>query len=184
MSILGAKHALTSEELKFCRVYLAMGETNAAEAWRRAFPNLAFPKSDDGSDAEPLASKEVSRRANQLLKADHIQRYIAELKRPTSEHARGVLADQILTGDDQQALRAAQRALDEEDKLGFRDAVDRFWEVTAEAGAEIVVPLPGEASGDVTCPDCYRRFRATLPVEVVVPVAEMFPLEGKDRDVS
>jgi hypothetical protein len=171
-TIISAKHGLTDEELKFVRVFLAMGSVNAAEAFRRAWAD----------DCKDMHSREVSRRAKQLLKQDYIIRYIEELKAPTSDAARGVLVDQILFGEDQQALRAAQKSIEEEDKLGFGTAVDRFWEISSEIGAEIVVTLPGEVTREVVCPHCFDKHVVTIPLEVTAPVSEMFGGGEKEEE--
>ena len=170
---ISAKHALTPKEIEFCKVYVAFGNTNHTEAYRRAFCIARL----DGTFAEPpvphmddeaikglpaLTPKEISRRAGQLLKQAHIQMYVEEISRPAGDHARGVLADTARFGKAGESLRAADQILSQEDKHGFREAVERWAEILCEIGSEIEVPLPHE------CPHCGKALYAS------VPFAEMF----------
>jgi RNase P subunit RPR2 len=85
------------------------------------------------------------------------------------------MADQVLFGDDQASLRAAQYVLADEDKLGFRDAVERYAEIMTEIGAEVVVPLPSTIERNVLCPHCFETHGVKFDLEVSVPFGEMFP---------
>jgi hypothetical protein len=174
MSI-SAKHALSREELNYCK-RRAAGLANAT-SYRRAFlreyKGQTYEREDDPKNKDnppmPLPSKEVSRRAGQLAKQDHIVAYLAELEEGPSERARSVLEEQALWAEDSPAMRAAQTILQEEDKLGIRDAVDQFWAITVKAGADIVVPLPTH------CHACG------VQLEVTVKAEEMFGVKPDDN---
>jgi hypothetical protein len=192
MPKISSKHALTRQELIFCKIYVAFGFTNHSDAYRRAFMErradgqyVAPPRTGmtaDQLDAiEPITTKEINRRGKHLLSQDHIKAYIEEIGKPAGDHARGVLAEQAMFGAKAEALRAADKILEQEDKLGFRDAVTRFWEISCEIGAEVEVPLPHDVTGKVTCPHCAEGHEVTLPLRVLVPVEEMFPQFKKDE---
>jgi hypothetical protein len=180
VATVSTKHALNEPELRFCRAYLALGKKNASEAYRRShllYYRGAYYDTDDKGErsGDPVKAKDVGRRAGLLLRQDHIQRYLAELEAPTSDHARSAMADQVLFGDEQSSLRAAQHVLADEDKLGFRDAVERYAEIMCEIGAEVVVPLPSKVSRVARCPHCFEEHKVEFDLEVTVPFKEMFP---------
>jgi len=187
---ISARHALTNDEVQFCRVHLAMGERNASEAYRRAYmvqdDGKWFERDARGNrKGQPRQALWVAKKASDLLKKDHIKLYMKELKTSTSDSARAALAENVRFGDPTEALRAANRILDDEDKLGFRDAVEEWAAIMAEVGAEVVLPLPGSATGEVFCPECFHQFVATLPIEVTAPMREMFPhlrRKGDDQE--
>lgn len=184
MADVSARHALLDDEIKFVRMWLALGEKNATEAYRRAFlvqdGNQWFKRGAKGErSGAPVTSRWITKEASVLLKKDHIQRYVAELKAPASDTARSTLVEQVRFGDSQEALRAANRILDDEDKLGFRDAAEMWADIMCEVGAEVVVPLPGKVEDDVICPNCFETHHVELPIEVSVPMGDMFPNYGK-----
>jgi hypothetical protein len=151
---ISAKHALTKEELDFCKKYLA--GLPAATAYRRAF----FPKLDDG-DPELPDSKKRSQRAHDLLKQDYIKRYLTEVgEAAAGDNARTLLAERALFDDDRMA---AEKILEQEDKLGMQDAFERWAEVMCAIGTEVVVPVPG--GGEVVFPlrEMFPRFAEALP---------------------
>jgi hypothetical protein len=163
------RHALTPQEFDFCKIYVAFGESNHTEAYRRAFltrikggafvePEHIGMTSEELNVLPPVSPKEATRRAKQLLKQDHIIQYIAEIGKPASDHARGVLSEQAMFGDAQASRKAAEEILKQEDKMGFRDAVERWAEILCEIGAEIEVPLP------TSCPNCGHGLSATAPL--------------------
>jgi hypothetical protein len=159
---ISARHALTEAEFRFVQVYAAFGERDAAEAYRRAFcvkvGECYYEKDGKGEPIEGklVEPKEASKRAKALLDKPYIADTLAGLKIPAGDQARETLGEQVLFGTDQTRLKAAERILAEEDKLGFRDAADQWAEHMCRIGTEVVVPLPGGA-------------------EVVVPLASMFP---------
>ncbi len=192
MPRINPKHALTKQEREFCKIHLALGAHagDAAETYRRAFLRK---RGSDGKWYEPgegqlskedidgyatITPKEVSRRANTLLKREHIRAYLDELKRPVGDHARSVLADQAMFGNDPTARRAAEQILAQEDKHGFRGAVERFIDILCEIGAEIEVPLPTRFQKTIrhTC-ECGEQIVIELdePLFVRAPLVEMFP---------
>jgi predicted Zn-ribbon and HTH transcriptional regulator len=160
-----ARHALTIDEVDFCKRFGA--GLLAAEAYRRSFLDVrrrvTYERAHEGEADVEVPSKEVSRRASRLIKESHIKAYLVEMEENESQTARTVLFDQARFGDDPSAMRAAKEIFDREDKLGIRDAVMQFWDITRQAGAEIVVPLPTH------CNSCGAQ------IEVSVPVGEMFP---------
>lgn len=188
MARIPAKNACTPQEIAFCRIYLAFGEKNAAEAYRRAFlvqdsDRWYLPRADGTPDADKeLTPRQVSKLVKTLLGQDWIQEYIKEIARPASTHARDVLAEQAMFGDPAEARRAAEKIIDQEDKLGFRDAAERWAEVMCEAGAEIVVPLPVECNNEiiVICSNCGEKEvrRCGKQLETSAPLSRMFPQYG------
>jgi hypothetical protein len=175
-----ARHALTNDEVRFCRMFMAFGEKNMTEAYARSFLVIegkeAYHRDERGKRTGlPVPRKEISREGALVLRKEHIQRYIAELKSTPSEAARDTLSDHVRFGDPTDALRAANRILDDEDKLGFRDAAEKWAEIMCEVGAEVVVPLPGKVKGSVYCPHCFAQHDVELAIEATVPMAKMFP---------
>jgi len=159
VTTISPKHALTTQEREFCKKYVAFGKRNAPEAYRRSF------LTDEEGNVTRVAPKEVSRRVKVLLKHDYITAYIDEIDRPPSDHAREVLAEQVLFGEDATARRAAEQILQQEDKLGFRDATEKWAEILCAIGAEVVVPL--EDGSEVTAPlkAMFPKYKDALPPE-------------------
>jgi hypothetical protein len=128
MPKISPKYALTAEEIEFVKVYLGFGAVNHTEAYRRAYlrerddgryveaPQSA--KAKDLYDYKTVEPKRIEQRAATLLAKPHIQKYIAEVERPTSDHARAALAELVLFGKDGESRRAAEEVLKQEDKLG------------------------------------------------------------------
>lgn len=141
---------LTEEERKLCHFYVALDGQQPSEIWRRAH-------NDD-----TISAKECARLLNGALKRPMIAAYIAELRQPDNDAARAAMAQEVKTGG-RGALRAAEKILEDEDKLGFRDAVVEWARIMCEVGAEIEVPLP------TTCQSCGAAQRIT------VPMADLFP---------
>ena len=174
---ISAKHALTPEEIEFCKVFIGFGSKNHTEAYRRAFlkrrPDSTYAERwEAGTDPDlilalpEVSPKDVTRRAKAVLKQDHIERYLEEILRPPGDEARSVLADQARFGSEGASRKAAEEILKQEDKLGFREAVDRWAEIMVEIGAEVEVPLPHD------CPHCGKGLYAS------VLFADMFKKEG------
>ena len=160
-----ARHALTIEELDFCK-HVAAG-LNYTEAYRRSHfkdPETGRYRKGNPDIPEP---KTANREAKQLLDQEHIQAHLEELKNTAGEHARLVLEDQAKFGVDSSARSAAEKILAAEDKMGFRDAVSQWASIIAEIGADIVVPLPDR------CPHCQGQ------IEVSVPASMMFTGQEK-----
>ena len=165
-SKISARHALTEQELDFCKRYEAMGRKNHTEAYRRAF----WPRYKDSDGRWVLPEhqdlpppKEVSRRATRLLDQDYILAYLEELRQTAGDRARDVLSEQVQFEVGRPAAQAAAQILQQEDKLGFRDAVEKYAEIMSAIGAEVVVPAPG--GGEVSFPlrEMYPRFSESLP---------------------
>jgi hypothetical protein len=198
------RHALTEREFDFCRIYAAFGEKNAAEAYRRSYcvqvgedwvekDSAGKAVVDAQGNHKALDSKEVSKRASAILKLDHIAKFMEKLRDGTGEHARAALADQVLfASDENQRLKAAQRVLDDEDKLGFRDAADAWAERMCAIGAEVVVPVPGGGEVAFHAREMFPRYAEALPpVDVLVKTMksldqyawlELGRAKGEERD--
>jgi hypothetical protein len=168
------RHALSPEEFDFVKIYCAFGETNAAEAYRRAFclqiggytfeknPGTGKALSEDPTDA--LSPATCSKRATALLKQAHVAEFILELKRNVGDHARDVLADQVLFSSDEGVrAKAAARVLDDEDKLGFREASELHAEILSAIGTEVVVPLPNGKEVTFPAREMFPSFSDALP---------------------
>lgn len=174
------------EELKFVQTFLAFGEKEAAEAYRRAFmrrrPNkrtewIEAPKGD-GIPLEQLAdegqypaytAKEISKKANALLRQEHLQLVLAELKKNTDDLARQVLRDQALFGRPQDRVKASERIFSEIDRLGFREAVERHFEILCQISADVVVPL-GTIEKTVSCPSCAHTHTVSVDMKLEIPM--------------
>ncbi len=180
---ISAKHALNAKEKDFCKIFVAFGLKNGPEAYRRSFcieradatyvapiGERALVYDEDALKALPgLDPKEVAKKVATLLKQTHIKAYIEEIGRSPGDHAREVIADQARFGDKAESRRASEIILAQEDKLGFREAVDRWAEILMEIGADIEVPLPHN------CPHCGKGLYASIPF------AEMF---GKKEEAK
>jgi hypothetical protein len=164
---ISARHALDEDELKFCTVYAAFGETNAPEAYRRSHPQECFKwntETGKWDKNEPLlTAKAVGQRAMRLLEQDYIVDFLKELKAPPGDSAREVFTEATLLGNDSGRLKAAEKVLDLESDLGFQDAVDRFFHIACAIGDEVVVPLPD--GGEVSFPmrEMFPRYDDPLP---------------------
>jgi len=173
------RHAMDERELAFVRIYVAFGERGAPEAYRRAY--LAFdeeseqwyPRLNNGEanlEKPPVGNQTAYRKAQALLELQHVQAYIEELKNSSGDLARQVLSDAVLFTDTKTALNAAERVLDDEDKLGFRDAVEQWAEIMCAIGAEVVLNDTGES---VPMRALFPRYaEATPPSDVIQKTIE------------
>jgi hypothetical protein len=143
-----ARHALTDEEFRCCKIFAGFGFKNATEAFRRVYGD----------------TNKTGQSAKNFFEREHIITFLEELKGTGPDAARAVLEDQARLGDTAAIRRqAAEMILDNQDKLGIQDAAERFWEIQAAIGAEVVVPIPG--GGEVTAPvrDFFPKFDFPLP---------------------
>jgi hypothetical protein len=187
---ISARHALNNDEVRFCQMYLAIGQ-NGTEAFRRVYlvfdPGVKkwFAKNAKGeSTGGPLTAREIGKRATALLRKDYIKRYIQELQQSTGDAARAALAEHVRFGEPAEALRAANRILDDEDKLGFRDAVELWAEHLCAISADVVVRLPGRVEADVFCPHCFQEHHVSLPIEAGTTMDKLFPQLGAKSSPS
>ncbi len=193
--LISSRHALTEQELAFVRIYSAFGHTNATEAYRRAY----LGQDDDGNwfdlsrtgdlrTDKPVTAKAAQNRAAALIRQDHIAAYIAELKGQAGDHARQTLTDAVLFTKDQTALKAAEKVLQEEDKLGFRDAVEQWGEILAAIGTEVVVALPDGREAVVPFGRLFPTFEgATPPPDVItktIKTLEAMRDAASDREAT
>jgi hypothetical protein len=154
-----AKYALTPEELDFCLKFKA--GLPAATAYRRAF----YADLKDG-DPELPDSKARSARSQTLLREDYIQRYLAEIEGVTAgDSARAMLADAAQFEGDRVA---AQKILEQEDKLFLQDAYERWVEIMCAIGTEVVVPIPGGGEAVVPMREMFPRYAEALPPPAVI----------------
>lgn len=160
-SPISAQYACTAEQIEFAKGFVA-GLTGA-EAYRRA------TKKPSCNERTAVATAARWRTLPQVVA------YIRELQQPGGDAARRALIDQVKLGEGGDQRRAAERILDDEDKLGFRDAVTEFWRVSADVGAVIDVPFPATTTGMHTCSACGALDEVTLPVRATVPLAGLFP---------
>lgn len=191
---ISVRHALTDEEIRFVRVYTAFNYTNVSEAYRRSHL-VSNPDGDwfmRDAKGEPRLDKPMDARAchkcgTALLRLEHIQSYLAELRGSPGEQARTTLTDAALFGDDSLALKAAEKVLQEEDKLGFRDSVEWWAEVMCSIGAEVVLKV-GDAEVVVPMKAMFPRFHDSLPpldvIEKTLRTLEVYRDARKERDAS
>jgi hypothetical protein len=154
-----ARHALTDEEFRVCKIFAGFGFKNAAEAHCRVYAPEWNRKT--ANDAE---KKKLAHTVKYFFEREHIISFLEELKGTGPDAARAVLEDQARLGDTAAIRRqAAEMILDNQDKLGIQDATEKFWEIQAAIGAEVVVPLPG--GGEVSAPvrDFFPKFDFPLP---------------------
>lgn len=178
-------------ELRFCQVFLAFGKKDMAEAYRRAFlrknsrgewvdvPRDLEISQKEINEAEVMLPHDVSKRAAALMRQAHIQDTLAELQRSPSEHARQTLVDNILFGSAKEKKDAVDQIIKDEDKLGLRDASEKWAEVMCEAGAEVVVPL-GVVQRQIICPHCGAQSEISVDLAVEVPLSDLFPDAAAD----
>ena len=151
------KYACSDEEKKFVHSHLA--GLNMTEAWRRAFPDDIDEW--EGKKGKKMLNKEMSRRARYLLDQDYIQGYIAELEGSApGDLARATLTELASLKGDRQA---AEKILEQEDKLNFQTGQERWAEIMCAIGTEVVVPLPG--GGEVVFPlgSIFPQFADSQP---------------------
>lgn len=160
---------LSEHEQAFCRFYIAMDEQQFAECYRQAF---ADDPEEEGKSQNP---KDIWKRAERLLTNPFIKRYLDELRRNETDAARHTIRQQLRFGTPTAQLKAAEKILADEEKIGTRDAAFAWAETMCNAGAELVIPFPEKASGHVACPECGHAFVAEVPIELTAPLSEMFP---------
>jgi hypothetical protein len=162
------RYALLPEEIDFVKRWVAFGETNSADAYRRSHLKQGrrgewHEVTADGTLAEIIPARECSRRGKHLLNQEHVKDFISEVKGNTGDHARQLLGDTTLFGSEQQAFRAATKVIDDEDKLAFGDAVERHAEVLCAIGTEVVVDLPGGGEVCVSLGELLPQWKEAVP---------------------
>lgn len=184
--VLPMREVIDPEELRFLRVYLAFGERDRTEAYRRAYHRknhrgewIDMPRGANLSDNElrdaPLLKPETANeRSKAMMKHKYIQEALEELKKTPAEHARQTLADQILFGTSSEKKEAVKQIFADEDKLGFKDASDKWAEIMCGAGAEVVVPL-GVIRRTVLCSHCTEASEVDIDLAVEIPLLGLFP---------
>ena len=162
-SRISARYALTEKEFECVRMFAGFGFRSRPESWKRTFGER------DPESGKVYSTKDIQKRADSFFVQSHIVAYIDELRGTSSDHARQVLEDQVLFGATEALRRqAAETVLSNQDKLGIQDAAEKFWEVTAAIGAEVVVPIPGR--GEVVAPvsGMFPQFKDALPPPDVI----------------
>lgn len=159
---LSKRHACTEEELEFCHAYVA--GLKATESYRR-FMRAEIEKWE-GKHNKAMPNKEMARRAYYLLSQDHIKGYLKELE----GQAPGDLARATLTelASLKQDRAAAEKILEQEEKIGFKTGQERWAAIMCAIGTEVVVPLPG--GGEIAFPlgSMFPQFQdASPPAEAV-----------------
>lgn len=185
-SRIAIRNVIDPDELRFCQIYLAFGEKDRTEAYRRAFrrknhrgewidvPRNAELTPEELRSAPLLNSQTANERSKALLKIKHIQDTLEELKGSPADHARQTLVDNILFGTSTEKKDAIKQIFADEDKLGFKDASEKWAEIMCDAGAEVVIPL-GIVHRSVTCTHCGEESQVELDLAVEVPLSGLFP---------
>jgi hypothetical protein len=174
------------EELRLAKIYLAFGKQDRAEAYRRAYcrknargewvdvrRDLEVTR-EDLLEAKVITPQDASIRGASILSQPHMQDLLAELQQSPGEHARQTLVDSILFGNSKEKADAYKQILADEDKLGFRDATEKWGEILCDVGAEVVVPL-GVIKRTVFCFHCGESSEVEVDLAVEVPMNEFIP---------
>ena len=123
---------LTREEQTFCKFYLALGTTDPAEAYRKAFPE----------DCKGTKLNKYARpKGEKMLLRPEIKESLEWLKLPAKEQSADVLKDQLSSIDPKMAQAAAKAVIDQNEAKQFENAVKRWASIMSEIGAEIVIPM-------------------------------------------
>lgn len=185
-SRIAIRNVIDPDELRFCQIFLAFGEKDRTEAYRRAFrrknhkgewidiPRAAELTADELRAAPLLNANTANERSKALLKIKHIQDTLEELKGSPADHARQTLVDNILFGSSTEKKDAIKQIFADEDKLGFRDANVKWAEIMCDAGAEVVVPL-GIVQRSLVCTHCGEASTVDVDLALEVPLLGLFP---------
>lgn len=185
---ISTRWALTQQELDFCRIYAGFGYTNATEAYRRAFfPDIRDPDTQQWREdpaKKGITAKAMQGRAAQLVGQTYVKKFLEELQVSGSDRAREILLEQAQFGDPATQNRAARDILAQEDKLGFRDAVEQYANIMCAIGAEVVVPVPG--GGEIVIPfkEMFPRYREAMPPVEVLEKTERSLREYREKLVD
>jgi len=145
------------------------------EAYRRAFAGdlqreaeklaeKAERQLEDWRDFLPT-NKALSARARTVLESEWVVMFMDEQEKEPGEVAREVLVEKAQFEGDR---RAAEIIIDQEDKLGFRDAQEKWAEIMCAIGAEVVVPLPGGEEVVVPLKSMFPKYEDALPPPEVI----------------
>ena len=160
MAKLRSLHALDKVERE-CTQHIAAlppSKGNITEAFKKFYPRkveeilkVAKEKKSQGKKTQPIQA--VYNEAARWFRQEKIQEYYRELLDMDSDSARRVLLEKaVIDGSES----AANRVIEQENALKFRDDVDNFWLVTADCDA-IYKRI-------VECPHCQGEI--TLELEV------------------
>lgn len=193
MAKLSAKHALNKREREFCQQLNASEGQFVARAYKAAFAvwrevdarwvviddedidlDKLTPKMRGEIIARslPVDAKQLDKKGRNLLKSQLIQSYLRELDGSPVDIAEGIVQEQMVTGDAKESLRAAERTIEDKDRIRKRQMIQHFWEVSAENLADVVRPMPGEVRKLHSCAQCGHE------EEVVTPLHARFPAAG------
>lgn len=164
--VISARHAMTQQEFVFCKIHVAMRQKNKSAAYRRAFwPQVKDKDTGQWIDDPRMPSdKAIEAASAALLRKEYIQTYIEELGADPADRARQIIYEQAqLAPDDKDAQKAAERILEMEDKLGFKDDAERWAEIMCAIGAEVVVPLPNGGETIFPLGSMFPQYKESLP---------------------
>ena len=200
MPKLSSRHALTAQEIEFCKAFSAGGESRLDLHYTRAFLILRPGNRDEGIErgyVEPtipldgltvaqrfealnrlplVEVAEIKARARAKLRDPLIKKFLKELEQSPTMVAEQALFEQALLGDEKDARGASTKILELDQRANRRDDIYFLADVLDQAGFEVVVDLPTEVRKDVICPACGHAQHVVFPVEAagkfVAPLLE------------
>jgi hypothetical protein len=173
-SVISPRHALTSQELGFCKIYAANSYKRPGDAYRQSFMERNLegewvepPRPDLTRDEilglKPLAANQINKKANNLLKQDKIRDYVDWLSARPGDIAQNAITEQALFGEQSVQMRAAETLLDLEDKLSKKDDFERWAEIMCQVGTEVVVDLGGGKETVFPLSEFFPTYKGQLP---------------------
>ena len=120
---------LTEPESKFVKIYIR--NMNAAEAWRKAFPEKC--KVPDG--------KLESEKGNKFLKVPRIAEAVDRHSQSSEELAIDTLRSTLLAGKmDTNSIRAAEYIMKYRDTNSIKSATDKWAQCLCSINARVIIP--------------------------------------------
>ena len=161
---LNPRHALSQREIMFCRIYVAQGNAKGGDAYALSFYPEAYKEGEWHVHPKLPTKDRLTKLSSGLLGRRPVAEYVDFLSNTDAgSAARDVLHESALVGDGADAQRAAARILDMEDKLGARDATERYAEMMCAIGAEVVVPIPGGGEAVMPFKEMFPQYSEALP---------------------
>lgn len=163
MPKLRSKRALTPADKKFAEICAALeeppGKGEVKAAFERCFPERVQEIKLTLANKKTRLGSRISTEASQKLRSPLIQAYVLELRGMDAETAKRVLLEDAILNDN---AKSAEKVIEQEDRLKFRDAVEAWAELLCAVGTEVVVPL-GENEVSFPLSEMFPKFRGATP---------------------